>query len=136
MKETYQGIQYDCDEVYSNKDHTGHDLSDRKDISGIVIHGLCLSNETPNARVLPLDITGTTFLCCNLDNVFIPDGNTLINCSNRLFQAQEDGHDWIVEAVVQQTPQAGKMQLGGDTLDAGTQQTTYTAVQPLNPVGS
>lgn len=95
--ETYNGITYKCDDTYSDKDCTGWDLSDRKNMNGIVIHGLCLSNETPNAQVLPKDLQGTTFLLCNLDNVFIPPGNQLIDCSNRLFEVQTDGEDWQLD---------------------------------------
>lgn len=82
---------------YDNKDYTGCDLSDRRDMNNLVIHGLCLSNETPNAQVLPADLKGATFVRCNLDNVFIPAGNTLKNCSNRIFKAQQDGKDWEID---------------------------------------
>lgn len=85
--------------LYSDRDMTGWDLSDRKDMNGLTIHGLCLSNETPDAQVLPPNLKGTTFIYCNMDNVFIPPGNTLINCSNRKFKAQEDGEDWLVHPV-------------------------------------
>ncbi len=83
--------------IYDDKDHTGHDLSDRTDMDGLTIHGLCLSHETPDARVLPPSLRGTTFIACNLDNVLIPDGNTLINCSNRRFKIQDDGQDWEID---------------------------------------
>lgn len=82
---------------YDNKDCTGWDLSDRTDMDGLTIEGLCLSNETPNAQVLPPNLTGTTFLWCNLDNVYVPPGNTIgVGCSNRLFQVQADGQDWLL----------------------------------------
>lgn len=84
---------------YDNKDCTGWDLSDRTDMDGLTIEGLCLSNETPNAQVLPLNLTGTTFVWCNLDNVYVPPGNTIgEGCSNRLFQVQADGQDWLLAA--------------------------------------
>lgn len=67
-------------------------------MNGLTIHGLCLSNETPNAQMLPANLTGVTFIACNLDNVFIPPGNNLQNCSNRLFKVQNDGEDWLVDA--------------------------------------
>ena len=67
-------------------------------MNGLTIHGLCLSNETPNAQMLPANLTGVTFIACNLDNIFIPPGNTLVNCSNRLFKVQNDGDDWLVDA--------------------------------------
>lgn len=84
---------------YDDQDMTGHDLSGRTDMSGLTIHGLCLSHEKPEAQVLPSDLTGTTFIACNLDNVLVPPGNTLINCSNRMFQANpDDGQDWLVDS--------------------------------------
>lgn len=124
--ENYNGTVYRCDDKYSDKDCTGWDLSGRTDMSGIVIHGLCLSNETPNAAVLPPDLTGTTFILCNLDNVLIPDGNTLINCPNRLFQAQEDGQDWVMQAAPQ-LPQT-KGAIHGVSLGSPE----LTPLQPLN----
>lgn len=82
---------------YDNQDMTGWDLSDRKDMSGLTITGLCLSHEKPEANVLPPDLTGTTFIHCNLDNVFISPGNMLIESSNRMFKCMEDGQDWLVD---------------------------------------
>lgn len=93
----YQGIKYNLNPTYSNKDMTGWDLSGRKDMNNIVIHGLCLSWETPNAQALPPDLHGTTFIMCNLDNVFVPLGNTVIDCSVRCFKAQNDLEDWHVD---------------------------------------
>ena len=81
---------------YDDKDCTGWDLSDRKDMNGLTIHGLCLSNETPGAKVLPLNLKGVTFIACNLDNVFIPPGNTVRDCSTRQFEVQNDGEDWLI----------------------------------------
>lgn len=97
-KLTYNGIVYNVSSLYSDKDMTGKDLSSRLDMNGIVIHGLCLSNEIPNAQVLPSNLKNTTFISCNLDNVFIPAGNILLNCSNRLFKVDNDGQDWLLSA--------------------------------------
>lgn len=85
---------------YDNQDMTGWDLSDRKDMSGLFIEGLCLSQESPNSKVLPANLIGTTFSYCNLDNVLIPAGNIVQNCSTRLFKVQNDGEDWIVDSGV------------------------------------
>lgn len=83
---------------YDDKDCTGWDLSDRTDMDGITIHGLCLSNEAPNAQVLPPTLTGVTFIACNLDNVHIPDGNIVDpSCSTRRFKVQNDGEDWLID---------------------------------------
>ncbi len=82
---------------YDNKNYTGQDLSNRRDMDGLVIEGLCLSQEIPNSRVLPPQLTGVTFSYCNLDNVFIPPGNVAKNCSTRTFKVQNDGEDWHVD---------------------------------------
>lgn len=82
---------------YSHKDFTGHDLSDRKDMDNIVIENSCFSNETPDALILPANLTGTTFIDCNLDNVFIPKGNTVVRGSVRRFQVQNDREDWLLD---------------------------------------
>lgn len=81
---------------YSNKDFTGHDLSDRTDMSGLLIENSCFSNETPDAHIFPENMTGTTFRYCNLDNIFIPDGNIVEECSTRRFKIQNDGEDWLI----------------------------------------
>lgn len=82
--------------IYTNCDYTGWDLSGCTDMSGRTIEGMCLSQCTPRA-VLPADLTGTTFVDCNLDNVVVPEGNTLIRTANRRYLAQEDGNDWEVD---------------------------------------
>lgn len=93
----FHGISYDVSEKYSDKDMTGQDLSNNKDMNGIVIHNSCLSNEEPNAPMLPSDLKNVTFLACNLDNVFIPPGNTVIDCSMRKFKVQNDLRDWEID---------------------------------------
>lgn len=102
VKELIKGKKQDCCDIYSNKDMTGWDLSNRKDMDNMIIHGLCLSHEAPS-NCLPPKLTGATFYACNLDNVIIPAGNTVDStCSNRFFKAQNDGKDWEINA--QQTP--------------------------------
>lgn len=96
MKETHKGIEYTVSETYSNKDMTGWDLSKKKDMDDVVIHGLCLSHEILS-ECLPKNLKGTTFIACNLDNVVIPDGATVIDCSQRRFAKQEDGLDWNLD---------------------------------------
>lgn len=84
---------------YSNKDMTGWDLSDRVDMNNLTIENLCLSQETPHAHVLPFNLTGVAFIACNLDNVFIPAGNTLSFCTTKTFKVQNDLEDWLVDSV-------------------------------------
>lgn len=83
---------------YDNQDFTGQDLSDRTDMDGLTITGSCFSHEKPDSQCLPANLTGATFVHCNLDNIFIPVGNTAFECSARRFMAMEDGQDWEVDA--------------------------------------
>ena len=48
------------------------------------------------------NVDGDTFKNCNLDNVKLPYGATIINCSNRLIQGQVDGYDWVLDPVTKQ----------------------------------
>lgn len=92
------GYQYDFDERYSFRNFTGQDLSSREDMDGLAICGSCFSQEVPDAPTLPPKLTGATFVRCNLDNVKVPDGNTVIDCTTRRFRAQNDGNDWLLDA--------------------------------------
>lgn len=84
--------------TYSNKDFTNRDLSDRTDMSNQVIEGSCFSQEILDRHIFPADMTGTTFVACNLDNCVIPAGNTVSACcSRRRFQVQGDGFDWLLD---------------------------------------
>lgn len=82
---------------YSNKDFTGQYLVDKNDMDNLVIENSCFSNEIPNVHIFPESMVGVTFVDCNLDNVFIPPGNTIVNGSHRFFKVQDDGQDWIVD---------------------------------------
>lgn len=93
----YKGIVYEIFDALSNKDMTGWNLSGRTDLNGKIIYNSCLSNETPDAEVLPANLTGAKFIACNLDNVLIPAGNEVIDCTTRRFQVQNDGEDWWIE---------------------------------------
>lgn len=95
----YEGVEYEISEAYSFKDMTGWNLSDRKDMDGIVVYASCLSNETPDAMVLPAKLKDCTFIKCNLDNVHVPEGNVVIDCNQRRFKCQNDGEDWIIDTV-------------------------------------
>ncbi len=66
-------------------------------MNGLTIENSCFSNEAPHALVFPDDLTGVTFVDCNLDNVFVPEGNTIVGGSHRYFQVKNDGEDWVVD---------------------------------------
>ena len=98
MRQKYNDIEYEISEKYSFKDLTGRDLSNEKDMNGLVIYGSCLSHETPDAEILPSELTGTTFIKCNLSNVFVPNGNTVIDCNIKRFKVQNDLRDWEIDS--------------------------------------
>lgn len=83
---------------YDDKDCTGWDLSDRTDMDGLTIHGLCLSQHTPDTHCLPENLTRVTFQACNLMNVYIPNGNIVDKaCQTQRYLVQDDGEDWEVD---------------------------------------
>lgn len=97
MKFTYNTIEYDIDDELSFKDFTGW-TSFEQDFNNKVIYGSCFSSEVPDADIFG-SIKGATFIVCNLDNVLIPPGNTVLGGSQIRFKAQNDLNDWIVDAT-------------------------------------
>ena len=82
---------------YSHKDFTGRNLTEC-DFSGVeIICGSCFSQENPDTVVFPDNMAGVTFRNCNLMNVFIPQGNTVINCQTDRFKVQNDLNDWLID---------------------------------------
>lgn len=88
--------KYDANEKYSWKDFTGRTLTDAKDLKNMVIFGSCFSQEIPDSHIFPDDMKNVTFIGGNLDNVFIPEGNTVMGSTQRRFKVQTDRSDWIV----------------------------------------
>lgn len=89
---------------YSHKNFTGQSFIERTTsdgetviLNGQTITGSCFSHEKPDAHIFPDDMTGVTFINCNLDNCFIPAGNTVVGGSQRRFIVQDDGFDWIID---------------------------------------
>lgn len=82
---------------YSRKDFTGKTLIDKTDMDDLIITGSCFSQEKPDSHIFPENMTGTTLVACNLDNCFIPPGNTVEGGSRNRFLVQEDGYDWIID---------------------------------------
>lgn len=79
--------------IFSNsslKSHTGFK-------PGVVIYASDFSWETPNSNPWPDGMTGVTFIKCHLNNLIIPPGNTVIDCSQKRFAAQNDGNDWLID---------------------------------------
>lgn len=94
----YNDIKYDINPEYSFKDFTGRSGLCFEKISGIV-YASSFGNETSDNHIFPETISGVTFIKCNLDNVFIPSGNTIIDCSQRRFKVQNDGNDWLIDGM-------------------------------------
>lgn len=97
----YNGIEYEVDDSHSALDRTGRNLQNNSVMDNTTIVGTCFSQETPDTHVFRDNLTGVTFINCNLDNVFLPPGNEAIDCSQRRFQVQVDGRDWIVDENLQ-----------------------------------
>lgn len=51
----------------------------------------------PRSHVFRDDMKGVKFYNCNLDNCFIPEGNELVECSNKSVLTQNDLNDWIID---------------------------------------
>lgn len=78
---------------------------------GTEIVGTCFYCESalgdtgdPYKVIFPAAMTGVIFKRCNLDNVYIPPGNTItedagISSSHRRIRVQNDLEDWIVDAT-------------------------------------
>ena len=75
-------------------------------IPGVEIKGTCFYRESllgetgdPYKEIFPPTMTGVTFNRCNLDNIFVPLGNTIINDGgHRRIRVQNDLKDWLVDA--------------------------------------
>lgn len=94
---TCDGIVYAISDKYSFKSLMNRSHTDETDMSNLIIYMSSLYNEQPDSRIFPSGMTGTTFINCNLDNLIIPPGNTVIGGSHIRFKAQEDGFDWELD---------------------------------------
>ena len=98
-------------ETHSFKDymHLSFVAADTADWNNSTVKGTCFYQEAGiNASALsdiekhifPAGMTGVIFERCNLDNVFVPSGNTVLpDCSVRIIQAQNDLEDWVLDNV-------------------------------------
>lgn len=82
---------------YSHKSLSHVNLTNADIPPGTKIRSSCFSREEPDSVIFPSDMTGVTFVNCNLDNIVIPPGNTLVDCSNKRFEVQNDLNDWIID---------------------------------------
>lgn len=95
------GTQYDLDDALSFRDFTGWRFTARTDVvfAGKVIYASCFSQEEPDTVVFRGALTGTTFIRCNLSNVVVPSGATVIDCIQTRFRVQNDLRDWELAPV-------------------------------------
>lgn len=77
-------------EKYSLRDFTNKRMVDEgvtaDEINGTIIVGTCffIESEYWIVNSFPEGMTGVTFDRCNLDNIMVPEGNTILpNCCNR-----------------------------------------------------
>jgi hypothetical protein len=86
---------------YSYGSWMGKDLSkvEAKEFNNSEIWGSCFYQENePDKHIFPEDMTGVTFYKCNLDNVYIPAGNTVdSSCTHKKIRVQNDWEDWILD---------------------------------------
>lgn len=100
----YEGQWIEMNDKYSFKNFTNQDLSKEKDLKNINIYSStfyqqCGLNDTPGWRhIFPEDMKGVTFYNCDLNNVYVPPGNTIIDPCGRhkLLKEQNDRTQWIL----------------------------------------
>ncbi len=68
-----------------------------KELDGLVIYATSFYQEAIDIDVFPSDVKGLVLAFCNLDNVRIPKNATLIECSTRRIQVQNDLRDWELD---------------------------------------
>ena len=95
----------EINQKYSYKDFRDMNFLDidAVEFSDTIIVGTCFSqtlwykNKPRRVKIFPDDITGVIFKECNLDNVYIPPGNTVDGGTNKFFKTMEDGQFWILD---------------------------------------
>jgi hypothetical protein len=97
------GLLVQYNEQYSFRDFTNQDLRSATDLDGAVIKGSCFYQTCaedfagdPLRHIFPGDMRDVSFVECNLDNVYIPPGNTIRQCSHRRIKRMNDGEYWFV----------------------------------------
>ncbi len=88
-------FEIEFDDRFSGKDYTVVNFIDIPD--NITVYASCFSKEIPDTKIFPDTMTGVTFMNCNLDNIFIPNGNTVTGGSKRRFKVQNDLRDWEID---------------------------------------
>lgn len=95
MRLKYNKQDFDYDEQWSFKNFTNLNCTGLPD--GITVYASTFYWEQPDYQTFRKDLSGVTFIKCNLDNLIIPEGNTVIDCSQKRFCCQNDGNDWEID---------------------------------------
>jgi hypothetical protein len=90
---------------YSFKDFTDQKFLDAIDLDDAMIVSSCFYQSCspdhvgdPQVEIFPRTMHGVTFVQCNLDNVYIPPGNTIDpSCSHKRIKPQSDGESWLLD---------------------------------------
>jgi len=88
---------------YDYQDFTDRNFLDLppEEFSGKIISGSCFYQQyTPDGKeppfeIFPPTVKDVTFVRCNLDNVKLPEGTKIIECTNKIIKVQKDLDDWI-----------------------------------------
>jgi hypothetical protein len=94
-KVQYNNEIIEFDDKFSGKVFTAPqvDLPDNT-----TVYASCFYQENlPDSHVFRDDLKGCKFYNCNLDNVFIPDGNEVIGGFSRRIMVQNDLNDWELD---------------------------------------
>ncbi len=95
----HEPILLDYSDEWSFKNFTNQrNPFGKASIDGLTIYSTSFYQESLDVDVFPAGVKNVTLAFCNLDNVVIPSGVTLIQCSTRRLQVQNDLRDWEVDA--------------------------------------
>ncbi len=91
----------EINQKYSNKDFTNFVMTDAdtKELNNTIIRNSCFYQDgVIDRHIFPEKMTGVIFEDCNLDNVYIPTGNTIKGGTHKNILVQNDGSDWVLDA--------------------------------------
>lgn len=71
--------------------------SEPDEFNNSIIYGSNFSQKNHRTIVFPVNITGVYFLRCNMDNVYIPPGIEIFECSNKQIKLMNDLEYWEVD---------------------------------------
>lgn len=108
-----------------------------KELDGLVVYSTTFYQEARDVDIFPSDVQNLTLAFCNLDNVKIPAGVTLIQCSTRRLQVQNDLRDWELNdknLPVKVTNEAYEKSLGRSIDPTDIPPVKIQSIDELDPV--